>query len=60
MLPDICGALESDNGFASGERYKAWYDAWLGPKYAEVGMHYSFTADDLWYLRCALAHQEEW
>ncbi len=25
-LPDICGALESDNGVATGNRYQQWFN----------------------------------
>ena len=27
-LPDICGALQSDNGKATGDKYIAWYDTY--------------------------------
>lgn len=53
MLPDVCGALESQDGRSTPDRYKAWYDAWLAKKYKAVKM----TADDLYFLRCGVAHQ---
>lgn len=31
-LPDICAALESDNGESSGTKYQKWYDEY-GRKY---------------------------
>ncbi len=52
MLPDICGALESDNGEASKERYIKWFDENLGVDYGD-----SFTGEDCWHFRCAMLHQ---
>jgi hypothetical protein len=51
MLPDVCAALESANGQSTSDRYKAWCDIWLKGKYVDV------SADDLYYLRCGVAHQ---
>src|SRR5271165_6119178 len=51
MLPDVCAALESNNGMSSGERYKAWFDAWLQTKLHKL------SADDLYSLRCGAAHE---
>jgi hypothetical protein len=53
MLPDVCGALESKNGKATRERYKAWFDAWVGKKYPAG----TLNADEMYYLRCGVAHQ---
>jgi len=53
VMPDICAALESPDGFSTPDRYKAWYDRWLKAKYDNVGV----TSDDIYYLRCGLAHQ---
>jgi hypothetical protein len=50
-LPDICAALESDNGETSGAKYKAWYDAWMAKLYPEI------TSVDLYSLRCGIVHQ---
>lgn len=49
MLPDICGALGSDDGRASGPKYTAWLRARV-PE--EAG-----DADLIYGLRCSLAHQ---
>jgi hypothetical protein len=32
-LPSICGAMESDNGKDSGNKYRAWFDKWVADKY---------------------------
>jgi hypothetical protein len=50
-IPDICAALESQDGKASPSRYRAWFDIWLAPLYPEL------TGDDLYCLRCGVVHQ---
>ena len=50
-LPDVCSALESDDGQTSGAKYKAWYDAWMAARYPEM------TSLDLYSLRCGVLHQ---
>lgn len=57
-LPDICGALEVSDGKATGERYIAWFDRWVAPKYV-VGpaRQPSFSGEDCYYFRCSLLHQ---
>lgn len=50
-LPDMCAALESENGKTTGQKYKAWVRAWLGDKYTTI------DPDDLWQLRCSMLHQ---
>src|SRR5690625_2090972 len=51
-LPDICGALESENGYATGTKYKAWFDRYVKQKYPNT-----LTADDCYYFRCSFLHQ---
>lgn len=48
-LPDICGALASDNGRASGSKYKDWLRKNV-PDQAN-------GADEIYGLRCSLLHQ---
>lgn len=48
-LPDICGALESKNGRASGAKYKKWIRSNVAGQAEE--------ADELYGLRCSLVHQ---
>jgi hypothetical protein len=48
-LPDICGALESDNGTATGPKYKAWLRANVPGQASD--------ADVIYGLRCSLLHQ---
>ena len=53
-IPDICGAIGSEDGIANSNKYKAWFD-----KY--VSLHYSseikFTGELCYYLRCVMLHQ---
>ena len=55
-MPDICGALESSNGLATGAKYKSWFDKWVSPKYQIQGKP-SLTGHDCYMLRCAALHQ---
>jgi excisionase family DNA binding protein len=48
-LPDICGALEAENGQASGPKYKAWLRANVPEEAADAELIYG--------LRCSLLHQ---
>ncbi|WP_056421002.1 hypothetical protein [Microbacterium sp. Root553] len=50
-LVDICGALESRTGRASGDAFKAWFSEHIAPKYEE------FSAADAYELRCGMLHQ---
>lgn len=55
-LPDICGALGSSDGLASGAKYKAWFDKWVSPKY-QIDGSTSLSGNDCYMLRCAVLHQ---
>lgn len=48
-LPDICGALASSDGKATGPKYKSWLRAYV-PQQAG-------NADMIYGLRCSLLHQ---
>lgn len=50
-LPDICAALASTDGFASGEKYKRWVHANLCSKYKSI------TSEDFYSLRNGVIHQ---
>lgn len=50
-LPDICSALESENGETDRDKYKAWCDTWFLDSYP------SLTSTDLYSLRCGVVHQ---
>lgn len=57
-IPDMCGALQSDNGRASGPKYKAWFDQWVAPSYT-VGPDRvpSLSGETCYAYRCGLLHQ---
>lgn len=48
-LPDICGALASDNGRASGSKYKDWLQTNVPEQAQDAGLIYG--------LRCSMLHQ---
>ena len=49
VLPDICGAIESDDGEASGPHYKDWCSRYL----ADTMM----SSEDWYGIRCVVLHQ---
>lgn len=55
-LPDICGAAESSDGVSTPERYKAWFDANVSPKYNACGV-ITLRGVDAYQFRCSMLHQ---
>lgn len=51
-IPDICSALESNNGQTDGNKYMKWVDTYFAPKYNGF-----INGSDIWKLRCASLHQ---
>ena len=51
-MPDICGAIESKNGKATGKKYENWFDQYVAPKYNGF-----LSGDDCYKFRCSLLHQ---
>jgi hypothetical protein len=51
-IPDICGAIESPNGWAKPNKYKKWFNQYVAPKYKDM-----LTGEDCYYFRCSLLHQ---
>ncbi len=49
MLPDICGALNSENGRASAPKFKEWLKANVPEQATQATLIYG--------LRCSLLHQ---
>jgi hypothetical protein len=49
VLPDICGALDSDDGRASGAKYRSWIEKNVPQQAENAGLIYG--------LRCSLLHQ---
>jgi hypothetical protein len=59
MIPDICAKMEY--GRTSGELYRAWFDAYVKPKYVaklpSIGEHTFLRAGDCYAFRCSLLHE---
>jgi hypothetical protein len=70
-IPDIGGAIDSDDGTAKADRYAAWYDRWAKPQFTAVlksAMPESMrshvkqadspmTGELCYQFRCSLLHQ---
>lgn len=70
-IPDIAGALASEDGEASGKKYAEWYDAWARPQFVEVAkaafpehvrpyvsdIENPLTGEACYRFRCSLLHQ---
>lgn len=50
-LPEVCAALESDDGGGTRGKYKKWYDEYLSEVYPRI------TSTDCYSLRCSVVHQ---
>jgi hypothetical protein len=51
-LPDICGAISSNDGLSSATKYKAWFDRYVSPKYDG-----NLNGSNCYAFRCAALHQ---
>jgi len=51
-IPDICGALNSQDGESSREKYEDWFDKYVALKYGGI-----LGGKDCYYFRCSLLHQ---
>lgn len=70
-IPDIAGALGSEDGKASRRNYAAWYDSWVRPRFAEAvlaavperdrsyvkDMESPLSGEACYRFRCSLLHQ---
>jgi hypothetical protein len=70
-IPDIAGALASENGEASGAKYAAWFEQWVRPRLSETALalvppeHRQYiqpidnplTGEACYRFRCSLLHQ---
>jgi hypothetical protein len=57
-IPDIAGALDSEDGRASGKRFAAWYEAWARPRLKENrGRENPLSGEACYGFRCAMLHQ---
>ncbi len=51
-VPDVCGAMNSADGWASQAKYEAWFDRYVAP--ACLGV---ITGQDCYRFRCTMLHQ---
>jgi hypothetical protein len=70
-IPDIAGALSSEDGEASGKKYAEWYENWVRPRFLEVvrasvpeharpyikDIENPLSGDACYRFRCSLLHQ---
>lgn len=70
-VPDIAAAIESDDGKATGSKYKIWYDKWVRPRLSinvneelqgrglsePFEIDNPFSGDECYYYRCSMLHQ---
>lgn len=55
-IPDICDAMESENGQANKTKYTAWFDKYVGGHYVVCG-NPTFTGEVCYFYRCSVLHQ---
>ncbi|UTH73592.1 hypothetical protein [Chromobacterium sp. IIBBL 290-4] len=55
-IPDICAALESEDGQANKNRYTEWFDRWISPKY-RINDEVSLSGATCYSYRCSMLHQ---
>ena len=51
-IPDMCSAMESSDGLATKQRYIAWFDQHVAPRYSGF-----VSGEDCYLLRCSMLHQ---
>lgn len=57
-IPSICGAMGSENGEDSYDKYANWFNTYMPRrKNNKYGDGTYFTADDCYHYRCAVLHQ---
>ena len=55
-VPDMAGALDSEDGRATGDRYAHWFDAHAAPLFRSFGQQ-NLKGVDCYQYRCTLLHQ---
>lgn len=50
-IPDICAAINSTDGVATGKKYREWYDKYVTPNFNTL------TAEECYNYRCTALHQ---
>jgi hypothetical protein len=55
-IPDICGAIDSDNGQATKGKYVRWFDKYIASRYRSLRGQV-LTGEDCYFFRCSMLHQ---
>jgi len=55
-IPDICGAMESEDGLATRTKYIAWFDKYVSQNYVACGQP-TLSGEVCYYYRCGVLHQ---
>ncbi len=55
-IPDIGGAIDSNDGKATQKTYEEWFDKYAAPKYQGIGGNL-LTGKECYFLRCSMLHQ---
>lgn len=55
-LPDTLRALQSENGYATSDKYEEWFDEYVAPKYTMRGDNI-LDGEMCYNLRCSILHQ---
>ena len=63
-IPDMGGAADSEDGYASGKKYVAWYETWARPQFRlrllrdfGIDLESPFDGVSCYQFRCSLLHQ---
>lgn len=56
-VPDICGAISSEDGKATGQKYKNWFNKYVSLKYLHPTRGQDITGEDCYRFRCSMLHQ---
>lgn len=57
-IPDIAGALSSEDRRATGQRYAEWFDRWVRPVLLEKrNRENPLTGEQCYVFRCSMLHQ---
>lgn len=57
VVPDICGALEAEDGEATPARYKTWFDNHIAPLHSFDNDPPYVRGEDCYQFRCSFLHQ---
>lgn len=57
-IPDIAGALNSENRWSTKRRYEEWFDKWVRPVFLKKrNRENPLTGEQCYVFRCSMLHQ---